>query len=340
MSYQSSAFAALVPFLLILSAGFLAVVEAQKQQASEQTRFRFQGCRPASIKHIVVFGDSFSDNGNVFELSHGSWPRSAFYYDGRFSNGPVWGDYISMDGRINMTNYAFGGATTDSETVQGYSGANGDIPVPGFIQQIEDYYLQDDYAPHTQEMNSTLFVINFQGNDFYFNSTIDTQTVLANIERGIDRLVDLGGRHLVVVENIDSGRLPCYQRNSTLSKLKSAQSRKQHTEYRDLMQRLAEKHGRQARTGSSVFYNCMDSNSNSAVGKKVNIAFFDLFALFERLYEGRQLKRMGISDVVHGCVNEDATKTCSDPGRHFYSDLFHPSTKVHREVANGLLQLL
>jgi phospholipase/lecithinase/hemolysin len=42
------------------------------------------------FSEIVVFGDSESDAGNVFELSGDTYPASPPYWQGRFSNGPVW----------------------------------------------------------------------------------------------------------------------------------------------------------------------------------------------------------------------------------------------------------
>jgi len=65
-----------------------------------QTQFGFQqdlqkqACLPTAFTDMVVFGDSFSDDGNTLGLSNGSWPEPLFYPDGRFSNGKVWADYV------------------------------------------------------------------------------------------------------------------------------------------------------------------------------------------------------------------------------------------------------
>lgn len=73
-----------------------------------------------SYNRLVVFGDSLSDNGNLFALS-GQPP--APYYQGRFSNGPVFTELLGFNaGRYTAgapvtgsVNYAFGGARTDSQ---------------------------------------------------------------------------------------------------------------------------------------------------------------------------------------------------------------------------------
>ncbi|KAF9110235.1 hypothetical protein BGX27_006627 [Mortierella sp. AM989] len=319
--------------------GLLSV--AIQHPLAEQTRFIFQECRPASIKNMIVFGDSFSDTGNVFQLTNHTWPRPTYYPDGRFSNGPVWTDHVTVNQNLNLTNYAFGGATTDSKTVQGYSGSEADVPVPGFIQQIEDYFLTGKRQSMTiEDLESTLFAVSFQGNDYLFGKEVSTEVVLGNIERGIHRLVEIGARHFLVLENFDYGRVPFFQGNQTEIEEKRALAKKQHDEYQDLIKRLSRRYGRQARKGrsASIFYNCI--NGGDGIGSKVNVAFFDLYEYFNRLYDPRRLEELGISDITHGCVSDDARTGCSDPENYLFYDSYHPSTKIHRQIANGILEML
>jgi phospholipase/lecithinase/hemolysin len=51
------------------------------------------GCKRAHIENLVVFGDSFSDFGNVYKLSNKTWPLAS-YDHGRFSNGPIWSEHV------------------------------------------------------------------------------------------------------------------------------------------------------------------------------------------------------------------------------------------------------
>ena len=71
----------------------------------------------AGAMPIVAFGDSLSDTGNVAILSGGVIPPPAFYFDGRFSNGPIWLDKLgaalgsAVDPALaGGSNFAFGGA--------------------------------------------------------------------------------------------------------------------------------------------------------------------------------------------------------------------------------------
>jgi phospholipase/lecithinase/hemolysin len=67
--------------------------------------------RKVDFSSIVFFGDSLTDNGNLFALTGFPPPP----YAQRFSNGPTYAEYLP--GRIGVTakNYAFGGAEASTE---------------------------------------------------------------------------------------------------------------------------------------------------------------------------------------------------------------------------------
>ena len=55
----------------------------------------YAGLPPAWFDQIIVFGDSVTDSGNVWELTDRKEPASPPYFEGRFSNGPVWVEYLA-----------------------------------------------------------------------------------------------------------------------------------------------------------------------------------------------------------------------------------------------------
>jgi outer membrane lipase/esterase len=76
------------------------------------------GASAQTYGRLVVFGDSLSDNGNLFRASGGTQPQSPPYAQ-RFSNGPVFTELLGFPnlqffGAVTgSVNNAFGGARTD-----------------------------------------------------------------------------------------------------------------------------------------------------------------------------------------------------------------------------------
>lgn len=62
---------------------------------------------------VIVFGDSISDRGNAY-LFLGNPPPVPLDFPGRFSNGPIWVDYLAQSLEVlpGGTNYATFGART------------------------------------------------------------------------------------------------------------------------------------------------------------------------------------------------------------------------------------
>ncbi|KAG0349091.1 hypothetical protein BG004_001916 [Podila humilis] len=238
---------------------------------------------------------------------------------------------------VVLENYAHGSATTDSRIVQGKTGINADLPVPGFIQQIQLFH--DTNIQQQIDLADTLFAISFQGNDFWFDPTIDTQVVLGSIERGIRQLIGLGARHFLVLKNSDFGLIPAFGGNSTMAKERSQVSAKLLREYKGMSERLAQEFGQ-------TFVECdeegsSESDSNNSNNKtKVNIVFYDLLEFLKTLRDPGTLARLHISNTTHGCVSPDYQTGCNDPGEYFFYDSFHPSAKVHRAIGEAVLAFL
>ncbi|ADJ27976.1 SGNH/GDSL hydrolase family protein [Nitrosococcus watsonii] len=61
----------------------------------------------ASPTHMIVFGDSLSDTGNMFSLSSGALPPSPPYAAGKFSNGLNWVDQVAADYALGVPNNVY-----------------------------------------------------------------------------------------------------------------------------------------------------------------------------------------------------------------------------------------
>ena len=98
---------------------------------------------------IYAFGDSLSDVGNVFLGTDGTEPAPP-YFAGRFSNGPIWLDYLAaqlgtgpmIPSLLGGTDYAFGLATTGFAPTLSTPSL-----VPTFVQQVALFNTATGVAP-------------------------------------------------------------------------------------------------------------------------------------------------------------------------------------------------
>jgi phospholipase/lecithinase/hemolysin len=164
----------------------------------------------APIHRIVFFGDSLSDNGNIYNLLLHLLPKSPPYFEGRFSNGPTWaenvGKYYYDKNYADYKIYALGGAT-----------ALFHLPTPQFISpttlELEvDKYLIDSIF---NDRSNVLFAIWIGGNDYIFdaNANPDTTTskVVAKIEGAINTLKRYGAKNFLIMNLPDLSKIPQVQ---------------------------------------------------------------------------------------------------------------------------------
>ncbi|KAI0224799.1 hypothetical protein L0F63_006186 [Massospora cicadina] len=134
---------------------------------------------PLYFDAIYLFGDSDCDTGNLFQLSNQTDPDPKAYWKGRFSNGPMWPDYLQAKHQLEVRNYAYGGAVVNRK--------NGIVlDVPDFFEQFEIH----SKAPKV-EGKVSLGVIQFVGNDL-INLAVRPNDVVRDIGDLIQKLIDLG----------------------------------------------------------------------------------------------------------------------------------------------------
>lgn len=156
------------------------------------------------LKDIVVFGDSLSDNGNIYEFMGRKLPESPPYYDGRFSNGLLWVEhltksYFPKNPEAHLHDYAFGGAgvTEDIEEEDLFS-----------LRREINVYLADHQGKAEED---SLFVVWIGANN-YLGLPDDMEETVTAVNSGIVRdlkyLADAGAKHILVVNLPDLGKTP------------------------------------------------------------------------------------------------------------------------------------
>lgn len=113
-----------------------------------------------TFKKIVFFGDSLSDNGNLYSHTNYAIP-GLHYYQGRFTNGYTWADDIShilyKKYDIVSENYAVGGATAVLQNPFA-----GSLPVT-LPMEVADY----NARYFLSDKSDTLYVIWIGANDYF-----------------------------------------------------------------------------------------------------------------------------------------------------------------------------
>jgi len=149
----------------------------------------------AAFDQIIAFGDSLSDNGNFYSLSGDTIPPSPPYYQGRFSNGPVWVEDMAASLNITLNDLAVGGAYTDNNNVA--PGA------PGLQTEVAFYTAHNPTADP-----NALYTFGAGGNDLLFENNVNPSQVATNVITAVSTLIGLGAKNILVGNLADLGTLP------------------------------------------------------------------------------------------------------------------------------------
>jgi phospholipase/lecithinase/hemolysin len=177
------------------------------------------------IEKIVSFGDSLSDNGNLYALTQWAHsidsdepviPKNPPYYQGHFSNGPVWVENLTRTIfpkaklKNKLLDYAMGGAWAESRYYSGQS-----IPF-SLWSEVEEF---NNYLSHGTDYNKSnyLYTVWIGANDF-LNGRDDVpdavKSTIAETESQIKKLLDnpyigpSGGRVFLIANLPDLALTP------------------------------------------------------------------------------------------------------------------------------------
>lgn len=149
-----------------------------------------------TVTGMYIFGDSLSDTGMVFQATGRMYPPNATYFQGRYSNGRVWIEYLSD--RLHLSpkqtnNFAYGGATTGS-TSNSY--------VPSLLNQVQSF------TQTYKKPNSDGLYVLWAGANDYLQGVSNTTVPVNNLISAINLLTDIGVRKILLANLPDLGQLP------------------------------------------------------------------------------------------------------------------------------------
>jgi phospholipase/lecithinase/hemolysin len=280
------------------------------------------------VGNLVIFGDSLSDTGNTTLGTGGSLPNPDLYYQGRFSNGPIWVDALAQElgepavrpSLAGGLDYAFGGATLAYQ--------NQPSPFNGFprvSQQVGQYLAAhkaagDDLIVGWGGAND--FLESFSSPTGPINPTLPADTLLTSL----DALAQRGARQFIVPNLPPLGETP-FIRGLGLPGLSTA-----------------------ADEWTAAF----DAELGADVGNfksghpGTTVVFLNVAGLFQQAAQpSNPFSFINTTDPVGPLVPGSvflAAVTATDPQDYLFFDGVHPTSRAHKllgmEAAAAVLEAL
>jgi thermolabile hemolysin len=266
----------------------------------------------ATFSQLVVYGDSLSDLGRAAAATGGAAPPySTLVGEGRFSNGPIWVEYLAANLGIpadgnpttnRATNFAVGGATTGTANI-----IQPLIPVPipalnGIQQQVTASV--NALSPNNTFDPNALFVIWGGANDYLFAGITEPTIPVGNLFTEINTLIDRGAKNILVPNLSNLGALPS-TRNLGATAI-------------DLNNLTAAHNAGVVATIANL----------ELANPTVNLKLLNVNDLFNRVVANPS--SFGFTDVTNQCIT--ATTVCANPSANLFWDETHPTTEGHRLI--------
>lgn len=270
-----------------------------------------------SYDRLIVFGDSLSDNGNLYGFTGGANPPAPIYWQGRFSDGRVFTELLGFDTTGFGTaggsvNYAFGGARTDAA-----------MSPPGMQVQLQAYLMNGG----TFGSNDLVSVLGGANNIFQAIQTIagggvadplgyvgtESRDAAAEIS-GLVNAVAGAGAGTVLVSNLPSLAATPQFRGGPAEVL--------------------------AANGGSTFNAALQQGlfAVAAANPNSNIILMDMETASAFFAANPQM--FGVTNATDACFDQTAMTVCADPESYFYFDGVHPTSAGHRALANLALDYM
>lgn len=277
----------------------------------------------ASIDAIYAFGDSLTDVGNAYIATSGfpggSIPQPP-YYNGAFSNGPVWVQNLALSlglaplvpSLAGGTDYAFGAAKTGSTPSNPVGG-----PTDLLTGQLPAFQ-----AAHPVADPNALYAIWLGTDDLRdIVPSLAGPTIgaaVANIDTAIGILAAEGARNFLVGDAPDIGKTP-----EAIALGPAVQA---------------------GATALAEAFNYTLVNGNAAAGLPslaqlgaltgAQISLLDSFSLVDGLVANPAA--FGLTNVTQPCnstaVNFSGGASCANPDQYLFWDTVHPTAAAHAIV--------
>lgn len=271
-----------------------------------------------TYNRLVVFGDSLSDNGNLYAATGGAQPPAPFYWQGRFATGPVFTELLGFNaGRITAgapvtgsVNLAFGGARTDSSLspwgmrtqLTNYLGLGGKFGAGDLVSVLGG----------ANNIFQALPTAGVSANPVGAITPVSTGAA-ADINFIVNSVAGAGAGTILVTNLPKLSITPQFRTSPAASLADYAV-----TTFNTALQ-----------TGLAA---------TAAARPGSNIIMMDLFKIGDTI--AGNPGAFGFTNVTDACFNQTALTLCSTPNTYFYLDGVHPTAAGHAVLATLAMDYL
>lgn len=253
-----------------------------------------------SINQVVVLGDSWSDNGNLYALTGNPGPP---YWQGRASNGPVAVEYLAQRLGVPLSDFAWGGATTGVGNIAdgGTVDELGAFGLPGMTTTFQDYFSANPVDP------KALYVLWGGAQDFRAALANPAQApvvigkAVTNLVTMAGTLQALGATQILVFNVLDFAQAPAFLHMDP-----------------QILYFITQ--------GTLAFNQALKANLPPGVH------YFDVFSRISDIIAYPE--EYGFSNITDQLILTPG----EDPNKYFWWDGVHPTTAGHAIIANALYQ--
>ncbi|HAA27521.1 MAG TPA: hypothetical protein DCE56_07360, partial [Cyanobacteria bacterium UBA8553] len=308
---------------------------------------------------LYVFGDSLSDPGNIYNSTTFVQPIEWLfgvdipvippppYYEGRYSNGLIWADYLAKDLGLTITPSTdlsvfhpllpfsspititgeglraspyFKGATTNQSINFAYGGAQtgfmgsdeqfGQL-IPGLLTQVG--WFKNDHQRNRQSADpNALYVVWAGANDYWSVENPNPEESVNNIETAIASLYDLGARNFLVPNLPDLGMTPFAFSGGTQES--------------DRLTNLTEEH-------NFLLDTTLEDLDDSLTD--INLISLDVYSIFNNAITHPQ--HYGYTNVTEPSLDSVTMIPSGSPDNYLFWDKVHPTSITHERLAEFAL---
>lgn len=279
-----------------------------------------------SFDRMIIFGDSLSDSqGNMLDKSFGILPAASQYYEGRFTNGFTWADFISSPAFLNkpIVNYAEGGAVAANYSFT--------TPTSLLVANLESQMKKYESKPND------LVILFLGANDYMTLGKEDVNKVVQTQYENITKLIDKGVKNILVTGIPDLSVTPDASLKTQDERIKLSALSKEHNEKVERM--VAEL--QQQHQGVKINYYDINTSMKEVIATASTLDYNTSKGYNENGYTNilkssynSVVNFLGLSSLAYPEEKINISHT------NVFNDGVHPNQEVHWVLARKLENIL